>query len=113
MTKLSLKPDDITVIGYDGQTVYQEPPDRARMSELPATARPFEKWTTGGYPCGLQIGEPGVVAVLADVPTVTQFRSVDHALGGAGAPLMQFLDYVYEPLLSQIAYGMGSPLLRN
>jgi anhydro-N-acetylmuramic acid kinase len=42
----------------------------------------------------LQIGEPGVVAVVTDIPVVTQFRSVDHALGGTGAPLMQFLDFV-------------------
>jgi anhydro-N-acetylmuramic acid kinase len=25
---------------------------------------------------------------------VTQFRPVEHALGGSGAPLMQFLDFV-------------------
>jgi len=103
MSTQSLEPGDVEVIGYDGQTVYQEPPDRARMAAVPATARPYERWTTGAYPCGLQIGEPGVVAVLANVPTVTQFRSVDHALGGTGAPLMQFLDYVVFRSIAPIA----------
>ncbi|WP_242615705.1 anhydro-N-acetylmuramic acid kinase [Sphaerotilus mobilis] len=103
MKARKLKPQDVAVIGYDGQTVYQEPPERDRMAAVADTARPFERWTTGGDPCGLQIGEPGVVAVLTDVPTVTQFRSVDHALGGTGAPLMQFLDHVFFKDLAPIA----------
>lgn len=94
MAKHDLSPEEVDVIGYDGQTIYQEPPEHEMMSKVPEDARPLERWTTGGYACGLQIGEPGVVAVLTDVPVVTQFRPVDHALGGTGAPLMQFLDYV-------------------
>jgi anhydro-N-acetylmuramic acid kinase len=94
MAGQGLTPSDVAVIGYDGQTVYQEPPEPALMREMPAAALAHEKWLGGGFPCGLQIGEPGVVAAVTDVPTVTQFRSVDHALGGTGAPLMQFLDFV-------------------
>jgi anhydro-N-acetylmuramic acid kinase len=103
MKDRALQPADVDVIGYDGQTVYQEPPEHTRMAALPDTARPYERWSSGGYPCGMQIGEPGVVAVLANVPTVTQFRSVDHALGGTGAPLMQFLDYVVFRGIAPIA----------
>lgn len=51
-------------------------------------------WTRGGYPCGLFIAESGVVAARTNITTVTQFRPVDHALGGSGAPLMQYLDFV-------------------
>jgi anhydro-N-acetylmuramic acid kinase len=94
MTKHGLSPEDVTVIGYDGQTVYQEPPDRDLMPAV-AGAPWHQRFIDGGYAVGLQIGEPGVVAALLDVPTVTQFRSVDHTLGGTGAPLMQFLDYVF------------------
>jgi len=85
---------DIEVVGYDGQTVYQEPPVRATMREINPDAPLFRRWHGGGYPAGLQLGEPSVVAALVDAPTVTQFRPLDHALGGNGAPLMQFLDYV-------------------
>ena len=42
----------------------------------------------------LQIGEPSIVAAATETPTVTYFRPMDHALGGTGAPLMQYLDYV-------------------
>lgn len=94
MNKHGLTSLDVDVVGYDGQTVYQEPPEHELMRTLPAGTRPLEKWMSYGYACGLQIGEPGVVAALTDVRTVTQFRPVDHALGGTGAPLMQFLDYI-------------------
>lgn len=53
-----------------------------------------EKWTKGGYPCGFFIVESGVVAALTNITTVTQFRPLDHALGGSAAPLMQYLDFV-------------------
>lgn len=85
---------DLTVVGYDGQTIYQEPPDHHLMSRLPADATALQRWTEGGYGCGLQIGEGAVVAAVLDAPVVTHFRPVDHALGGTGAPLMQYLDFV-------------------
>jgi anhydro-N-acetylmuramic acid kinase len=84
---------DLFVVGYDGQTIYQEPPDHAAMGELPKDATIVQKWTQGGYACGLQIGEAAVVAVELDAPVVSHFRPVDHALGGTGAPLMQYLDF--------------------
>jgi anhydro-N-acetylmuramic acid kinase len=94
MRELNLKSDDVTVIGYDGQTIYQEP---ARFTELENFADGEDvlaRWQDGPFPCGLQIGEPAIVAATCDVTTVTQFRPSDHALGGAGAPLMQYLDFV-------------------
>lgn len=94
MKKHGLGAGDVDVIGYDGQTIYQEPPEHDAMRQYPIEAPFHEMFTRYKYPCGLQIGEPGVVAVLADTPVVTQFRSVDHTLGGTGAPLMQYLDYV-------------------
>lgn len=94
MEKHHLSGKEIDVIGYDGQTVYQEPPEHDRMKGYDGQQPYYEMWSKFGYSCGLQIGEPGVVAVLADAPVVTQFRSVDHALQGTGAPLMQYFDYV-------------------
>jgi anhydro-N-acetylmuramic acid kinase len=35
-----------------------------------------------------------IVAAACETTIVTQFRPVEHALGGSGAPLMQFLDFV-------------------
>lgn len=92
----NLKPQDIFVIGYDGQTIYQEPPDRVKEQEyiLSGNKSLPDLWLKGGYPCGFFIAESGVVAALTDVDTVTQFRPLDHALGGSAAPLMQYLDFV-------------------
>lgn len=103
MSKHGLVPEDVAVIGFDGQTVYQEPPEPQQMPLVASEAPFYKRWTEGGHAVGLQTGEPGVVAVLTDVPVVTQFRSVDHALGGTGAPLMQFLDYVAFKRVAPIA----------
>jgi anhydro-N-acetylmuramic acid kinase len=86
--------EDLFVVGYDGQTIYQEPPDHDRMAMLPADASLLDRWTHGGYGCGFQIGESAVVAAATQALTVTNFRPMDHALGGTGAPLMQYLDFV-------------------
>jgi anhydro-N-acetylmuramic acid kinase len=85
--------EDLFVVGYDGQTIYQEPPDHARMAALAPDASLVQRWSDGGYGCGFQIGESAVVAAATQAPTVTHFRPMDHALGGTGAPLMQYLDF--------------------
>jgi anhydro-N-acetylmuramic acid kinase len=86
--------EDLAVIGYDGQTIYQEPADQARMKQFADDEDLVGRWLDGPYPCGLQIAEPAIVAAACDTTVVTQFRPVEHALGGSGAPLMQFLDFV-------------------
>jgi anhydro-N-acetylmuramic acid kinase len=94
MRALSIRPEQLEVIGYDGQTIYQEPPDHTRMKDFAGDENLVARWLDGPYPCGLQIGEPAIVAAACETTVVTQFRPMDHALGGTGAPLMQFLDYV-------------------
>lgn len=94
MRDMGIKPGELEVIGYDGQTIYQEPPDHARLKDFTNDEDLVARWLNGPYPCGLQIGEPAIVAAACQTPTVTHFRPMDHALGGTGAPLMQYLDYV-------------------
>jgi anhydro-N-acetylmuramic acid kinase len=95
LAKVGLTPDQVDVIGYDGQTIYQEPPDRAKEKAFVQSGSTslVERWTKGGFACGIFIVESGVVAALTNITTVTQFRPIDHALGGSGAPLMQYLDF--------------------
>jgi len=94
LTRRALDPTAVTAIGVDGQTIYQEPPDRAGIQALPDADDLVARWLDGPYPCGLQIGEPSLIAAHTDITTVAQFRPADHAVGGTGAPLMQYLDFV-------------------
>ena len=94
MRENDLKPGDVEVIGYDGQTIYQEPPIHHLLRNYDDSADLVSRWLDGPYACGLQIGEPAIVAEACETPVVTHFRTMDHALGGTGAPLMQYLDYV-------------------
>jgi len=63
-----LKPIDIAAIGSHGQTVYHEPHSRE--------------------PFSLQLGDPNSIAAETGVLTVADFRRLDIALGGQGAPLV-------------------------
>lgn len=99
MDRAGVSSDEVGLIGVDGQTIYQEPPSGRRLGE--ATVGPLHGprdivsyWLDGEYGCGLQIGEPAVIASFCDIPVVWNFRPSDHALGGTGAPLMQYLDFV-------------------
>ena len=94
MREAKLNPGDVEVIGYDGQTIYQEPPVHHLLRNYDDREDLVSRWLDGPYACGLQIGEPSIVAVACETPVVTQFRPMEHALGGTGAPLMQYLDYV-------------------
>lgn len=72
---------DIDLIGSHGQTIHHVP-DPQEVAGLPTRST-------------LQIGDPSVLANLLDVPVVGDFRTADMALGGQGAPLVPYFDYVY------------------
>lgn len=94
MAEQGLGPGDVEVIGYDGQTIYQEPPVHADLAAANEIDSILDRWLDGPYGCGFQIGEQAIIARFCETPTVTHFRPMDHALGGTGAPLMQYLDFV-------------------
>lgn len=62
------KPAEIAAIGSHGQTVYHEP--------------------RGGEPFTMQVGDPNVIAAQTEITTTADFRRLDVALGGQGAPLV-------------------------
>jgi anhydro-N-acetylmuramic acid kinase len=71
-----LKPADVDLVGSHGQTVWHQPP------------------STGLLPATLQLGEPSVIAARTGLPTVADFRVADVAVGGEGAPLVPYADWV-------------------
>ncbi len=76
--KLDIK--DIDLIGSHGQTI----------SHLPGKIKMFRKSIRGT----LQIGDPAVIAKRTGVVTVGDFRVADVAVGGSGAPLVPYFDYI-------------------
>jgi len=73
--------DALDLIGSHGQTVHHIP-EATDCAGLAVTST-------------LQIGDPSVLANLLGVPVVGDFRVADMALGGQGAPLVPYFDYVY------------------
>ncbi|WP_267930290.1 anhydro-N-acetylmuramic acid kinase AnmK [Cytobacillus spongiae] len=67
----------LSFIGSHGQTVYHQP--FAADQSVPST---------------LQIGEPSVIAYRTNTKVVSNFRSMDMAAGGEGAPLVPFTEFL-------------------
>lgn len=67
----------IDLIGSHGQTLYH----------LPQTASPLVRST-------LQIGEPCILAYETDTMVISNFRAMDIAAGGEGAPLIPYIDWL-------------------
>lgn len=75
LARTGCREQEIAAIGSHGQTVCHMPDD----AEQPAT---------------LQIGEPAVIAARTGIAVVADFRQSDVAVGGQGAPLVPWTDYV-------------------
>ncbi len=72
--------NELDIIGSHGQTI-QHLPQKAFFGKYSTTST-------------LQIGDPSVLAKLTGVVTVGNFRTADVALGGQGAPLVPYFDYL-------------------
>jgi anhydro-N-acetylmuramic acid kinase len=88
-------PSKIALIGSHGQTIFHQ-------------GRPVPYF---GSPTAstLQIGEPSVIAARTGITTVGDFRPADIALGGQGAPLVPFADYVLyrHPKIGRVSLNVG------
>jgi anhydro-N-acetylmuramic acid kinase len=75
-----VSPGRLSVIGSHGQTIFhQGKPSRFLGANVAST---------------LQIGEPAMIAAITGVITVGDFRPADVAVGGQGAPLVPWVDYL-------------------
>jgi len=81
LNKNCLSATEIDAIGSHGQTVYhQSQPETVAGRKICST---------------LQIGDPSVLAQLTGITVVGDFRTADMALGGQGAPLVPYFDWLY------------------
>jgi anhydro-N-acetylmuramic acid kinase len=85
----------LDLIGCHGQTV-QHVPDPEPFADRRVAST-------------LQLGDPAVLANLLGVPVVGNFRLPDMALGGQGAPLVPYFDYVAfsDPSEYRIMLNLG------
>ncbi|MCI0449397.1 MAG: anhydro-N-acetylmuramic acid kinase [Chlorobi bacterium] len=80
LRKHRLNAAKVDLIGSHGQTIHHLPErDEYLGYKVKST---------------LQIGDPAIIANLTGITTVGDFRAADCAVGGDGAPLVPFLDYV-------------------
>ncbi len=70
----------IDLIGSHGQTVHHLPEARAMFGKKVRST--------------LQIGDPSTIAKLSGIVTVGDFRTGDMAIGGQGAPLVPYFDFI-------------------
>ncbi len=71
---------DVDLIGSHGQTIQHLPQKKNYFGHI--------------FGSTLQIGDPSVIAKLTGVLTIGDFRTGDVALGGQGAPLVPYFDYL-------------------
>lgn len=97
--KAGLTLADVDLVGSHGQTIWHAP-------------EPCDK---DGFPVRftVQIGEGAVIAARTGLPTVSDFRVADMAVGGQGAPLVPFSEYLLyrrpgETILLQNIGGIGN-----
>jgi anhydro-N-acetylmuramic acid kinase len=90
-----MSPSKIDLLGSHGQTIFHQ-------------GRPIPYF---GSPTAstLQIGEPSVIAARTGITTVGDFRPVDIALGGQGAPLVPYADYLLyrHEKLGRVSLNLG------
>lgn len=75
--KAGITLENLDFIASHGQTIYHLP--KSRDSFIPST---------------LQIGEPAIIAYETGVKVVSNFRVMDMASGGEGAPLVPYSEYI-------------------
>jgi len=85
----------VSLIGSHGQTIFHQ-------------GQPTNYF---GRPTSstLQIGEGSIVAARTGITTVSDFRPADMALGGQGAPLVPYVDYLLyrHPKLGRVSLNLG------
>ena len=91
----SIPLSSLGLVGSHGQTIYHQASattlyDRAVSSTL-------------------QIGEPSLIAARTRTPVIADFRPADMAVGGQGAPLVPYVDYLLyrHPEKGRVALNIG------
>lgn len=110
--KAGLQISDIDIIGSHGQTIYHQP----EVCTFPLDSKEYLSYSpkdTYSFSYTMQIGEGAVIAARTGIPCVSDFRVADMAVGGQGAPLVPFSEYLLyrredKTVLLQNIGGIGN-----
>jgi anhydro-N-acetylmuramic acid kinase len=93
--KFSIPQKKIALIGSHGQTIFHQGKPAYFFGRPTAST--------------LQVGEPAIIAAHTGITTVGDFRPADIALGGQGAPLVPYVDYLLyrHPKLGRVSLNLG------
>jgi len=103
----------IDLIANHGQTIFHQPPKNSfsplatRLSR--AESRGHSPLPSSTIPSTLQLGDGSVIANVTGITTISDFRPADMAVGGQGAPLVPFADYLLyrHPKLGRVSLNLG------
>ncbi len=98
LEQFNINPQTVRAIGLHGQTLWHQPDSE--------------------YPFSMQLGCPNIVSAQTGIQTVSDFRSMDIANGGQGAPFAPaFHEFVFSSLDAKAAVlnigGMANITLLN
>jgi anhydro-N-acetylmuramic acid kinase len=93
--RFRVPPSRITLIGCHGQTLYHQGRPSRFLGRSTAST--------------LQIGDASIIAARTGITTVADFRPADMALGGQGAPLVPYVDYLLyrHAKLGRVSLNLG------
>jgi anhydro-N-acetylmuramic acid kinase len=93
--KFHVSPKGVALIGSHGQTIFHQGKPASYLGHATAST--------------LQIGEPSVIAARTGITTIGDFRPADIALGGQGAPLVPYADYLLyrHEKLGRVSLNLG------
>jgi len=91
----NVAPADVDAVASHGQTISHTPRTGGSGDDM-----------TGAT---LQIGEPAVIAARTGIAVVSNFRAADVALGGQGAPLIPYADWLLltHPARTRVIQNIG------
>jgi anhydro-N-acetylmuramic acid kinase len=93
--EFKIAPRRVNLVGNHGQTIFHQGQPAIYFGKPTAST--------------LQIGEASVIAERTGITTVADFRPADIALGGQGAPLVPYADYLLyrHAKLGRVSLNLG------